>query len=436
MLSRRSILSAGAAAPAMVALGGAKAAAQQAQSANAAHDRQIIKKVESFVIRIPGGEPAMDLRIDMPPVGSLRESEGLGARLDHATPSRFFGRMQTLIVRIETEEGLVGWGEAHAPAAPSVHRQVISHLLAPVLIGQNALDIVPLWERMYSTQRMRGFNAAGFFSESLSGIDIALWDILGKHLDAPIYQLLGGMFRDRIPTYKAVREPGEAKQAMKEGFAAVKTGFFKGAGSGDIDRIAGLSRAVGDKGQVFIDSLGAFKLHEAIEIGRELDKLGNIGWFEDALIPEDAGKYHILAEALDTAVCVGETFGTRFQFRDLFATGGVDVVNPDVGRAGGITECKRIADLADVFGVIWSPHVSSGFPPYVAASLHLAVATPNAVMVEGGNIHSAQSVAQSRGNVLLKKPIKFEPGYAHVPQGPGLGIEFDEALLADVIAKE
>jgi len=436
MLSRRTLLSAGAVAPVLSAASVAKGSAQEAVRDMTAGRQQKIVDVQSYVIRVPGGEPPVDKRIDMPLIGTVREAVGLGGRLDHATPSRFFGRMQTLLVRIETDKGLIGWGEAHAPAAPTVHRQVISHLLAPVLIGQNALDILPLWERMYSTQRMRGFSSAGFFSEALSGVDIALWDILGKHLNAPVYQLLGGKFRDRIPTYKAVREPGEARTAMKEGFAAVKTGFFKGAGSGDIDRIAGLSRAVGDKGQVFIDSLGAFKLHEAIEIGRELDKLGNIGWFEDALIPEDVDKYPILAEALDTAVCVGETYGTRFQFRDLFAKNGADVINPDVGRAGGITECKRIADMADAFGVIWSPHVSSGFPPYVAASLHLSVATPNAVMVEGGNIHSAQSIDQSRGNVLLKTPIKFEPGYAHVPEGPGLGIEFDETLLAEVIEKE
>lgn len=437
MLSRRSVLTAAAAAPSLTATMVGSSAAQAAIGDTARTEKQIITKVESFVIRIPGGgDIPVEERIEMPPLGNLREAEGLGRRLDHASPSRFFGRMQTLLVRIETDKGLVGWGEAHAPAAPRVHREVVSQLFAPVLIGQNALDVLPLWERMYSTQRMRGFNSAGFFSEALSGVDIALWDILGKHLNTPVYRLLGGSFRDKIPTYKGVRSVNDAKIAMRDGFAAVKTGFFKGAGSGEIERIAALSKVVGDKGQVFIDSLGAFKLHEAIEVGRELDKFDNIGWFEDALLPEEMDKYPILAEALDTAVCVGETYGTRFQFRDLFVKQGVDIVNPDLGRAGGITECKRIADLADVFGVIWSPHVSSGFPPYVAASLHVAVATPNFVMIEGGNIHSADNVKDSRGNILLKNPIKFEPGFAHVPQGPGLGIEFDETLLKEVTDKE
>jgi L-alanine-DL-glutamate epimerase-like enolase superfamily enzyme len=308
--------------------------------------------------------------------------------------------------------------------------------LEALLVFQNALQILPLWERMYSTQRTRGFNSAGFLSEAMSAVDIALWDILGKHLNVPVYQLLGGKFRDRIPTYKGVRTEEDAKVAIKEGFTAVKTGFFKGSGSSGIDRIASISDAAKGKGQVFIDALGAFKLHEAVDVGRELDKMENIGWFEDALIPEDSDKYPILAEALDTAICVGETYGTRFQFRDLITKNGVDIINPDVSRAGGLTECKRIADLADIFGVLFSPHVSSGFPPYVAASLHLAVAAPNSAMIEGGEIYAAKTISGSRGNLLLKKPIKFEPGFAYVPEGPGLGIDFDDDLLREVIEEE
>jgi L-alanine-DL-glutamate epimerase-like enolase superfamily enzyme len=149
-------------------------------------------------------------------------------------------------------------------------------------------------------------------------------------------------------------------------------------------------------------------------------------------MPEDTMSYPILAEALDTAVCVGETLSNRFQFRDLFMNRSADVVNPDVSRAAGITECKRIADMADAFGVLWSPHVSTGLSPYVAASIHLAVSTPNAVIMEGGNIHKATDVGDSRGNVLLKEPIEFHPGYAVVPEKPGLGIEFIENELRRV----
>ena len=168
----------------------------------------------------------------------------------------------------------------------------------------------------------------------------------------------------------------------------------------------------------------------------ELDQMKNIGWFEDALLPEEVQNYGILAQSIDTAICVGETYANRFQYRDLFEHKGADVINPDLGRAGGITECKRIADLADLHGVLWSPHVSTGFPPYVAASLHLAVATPNCAIMEGGNIHGSTDPFGSRGNIYLKNPIHFEPGYAYAPNGPGLGIEFDEDRLQEVIVKD
>jgi len=391
-----------------------------------------ITQVEPVITRTPMNRWPADEFIEMPPIGFMHDRVGIGRRLDHASPSRFKKHSQTLLVKITTDQGLIGWGEAHAPAAPAVHAKVITDLLAPILIGQDARRIGPLWDKMYSSQRLRGY-ATGFFTESIAGVDIALWDILGKFVGVPLYQLLGGKYRDSIPTYRAAGSPEAALEAMEAGFTAVKMGFSKGVGSEDFARVRNVSEAVGARGQLLIDSLGAFKLHEAISTGRKLDELGNIGWFEDALMPEDTTSYPILAESLDTAVCVGETLSNRFQFRDLFAQRGADVINPDLSRAGGITECKRIAEMADTFGILWSPHLSSGLPPYVAASLHLAVATPNAVILEGGNIHNATEIGESRGNVLLKEPLEFKAGMAMVPERPGLGIEFDEQELQKIV---
>ena len=391
-----------------------------------------ITQVEPIITRTPMSRLPADNFIEMPPIGFMYDRVGIGRRLDHASPSRFKRHSQTLLVKITTDQGLIGWGEAHAPAAPAVHAKVITDLLAPILIGQDARRIGPLWDKMYSSQRLRGY-ATGFFTESIAGVDIALWDILGKFVGVPLYQLLGGKYRDSIPTYRAAGSPEAALEAMEAGFTAVKMGFSKGVGSEDFARVRNVSEAVGARGQLLIDSLGAFKLHEAISTGRKLDELGNIGWFEDALMPEDTASYPILAESLDTAVCVGETLSNRFQFRDLFVQRGADVINPDLSRAGGITECKRIADMADTFGLLWSPHISSGLPPYVAASLHLAVATPNAVILEGGNIHKAREIGESRGNVLLKEPLEFKAGLAMVPERPGLGIEFEEPELQKIV---
>jgi L-alanine-DL-glutamate epimerase-like enolase superfamily enzyme len=164
----------------------------------------IITKVEAFIVRHPKDTTPEEEHIVMPPVGATTEGVGLWKRLDHASPSRFKQYQQFILVKVTTGDGIVGWGEGHAPASPRVHRTVVSDLLAPVLTGQDARNIEVLWEKMYSTQRLRGYST-GFFMESIAAIDLALWDILGKYVELPVYRLLGGKYRDRIPTYIWIR---------------------------------------------------------------------------------------------------------------------------------------------------------------------------------------------------------------------------------------
>lgn len=391
-----------------------------------------ISRVEAFIIRTPN-RPATDAELmTMYPQGAMTGGAGLFNRLDHASPSRSGPFAQAVLVKI-TAGDIVGWGECHAPAAPRVHKTVVTDMLAPVLMGLDARDVEALWDRMFSTQRLRGYST-GFYTEAIAGVDLALWDILGKHVGQPLYRLLGGKYRDRIPTYlgiggssvAALKE--NAARAMEQGYAAVKMGLGKGAGTRDMARVAAVAEAVKGKGQLLLDSLGAFKLHEAVQLGRELDRMGSIGWWEDALMPEDTASYPKLADAMDTAIVAGETLSNRFQFRDLFLNKAVDIINPDVCRAGGITECRKIAILADANSVLWSPHVSMGTAPYMSASIHLAVATPNCVIMEGGNKNEGPM-----GNALLREPLEFHPGYAVVSERPGLGVEFDEKALARIV---
>jgi D-galactarolactone cycloisomerase len=211
----------------------------------------------------------------------------------------------------------------------------------------------------------------------------------------------------------------------------VKMGYRKGKGSEGIDRVTAVAEFMKSHGQVAVDSLGAFKLYEAVQAGRHFDKLGNIGWFEDALQADDQPAYPILAESLETPVCAGEMLNNRFQFRDLLSIRGADIVNPDVCRAGGITECQRIAALADAFNVTWSPHVSTGTVLYFSASLHLALATPNCVIMEGG-----RKLEGPLGNALTRTPLRIEKGAAVAPDGPGFGIEWNDEALARVTVKD
>ncbi len=389
-----------------------------------------IRSVEPIAIRTPRGSKPPEWYLELPPLGHATGGSGLWNRLDHASPSRFRGTTQATLVKITTEQGLIGWGECHAPAAPRVHATVISDLLAPILVGQDARQVEPLWERLYSSQRLRGY-ATGFYTEAIAGVDLALWDLLGKHLDAPLHQLLGGKYRSSVPTYSGVGGAtlealaASARSQIAKGFTAVKMGLSKGPGTSSLDRVAAASEAVGSSGQVLVDSLGAYKIHEARAVGARLDELPNIGWWEDALLPEDVDGYRELKAALKTPLCVGETYSNRYQFRDLFASRGADIINPDLCRAGGISECRRIGALADLHGVLFSPHISTGTALYWAASVHLGAHLPNTVIMEGGTL-----LERPFGNRLLREPLESRPGHAIVPERPGIGAEFDEDELA------
>jgi L-alanine-DL-glutamate epimerase-like enolase superfamily enzyme len=164
-----------------------------------------IDKVEAFVIRTPNRPATGAELMTMYPQGALTGGAGLFNRLDHASPSRSGPFAQAVLVKVSAG-GIVGWGECHAPAAPRVHKTIVSDMLAPVLTGFDARDVEALWDRMYSTQRLRGYST-GFYTEAIAGVDLALWDILGKVTGQPLYRLLGGKYRDRIPTYLGIGGP-------------------------------------------------------------------------------------------------------------------------------------------------------------------------------------------------------------------------------------
>lgn len=387
-----------------------------------------ITKIEAFVIRSPQDHAQEGDLVGMSAVGATTGGVGLWNRVDVDYPSYPSQHTQATLVKISTDSGVVGWGQCHAPIAPRVHVAIISDLFAPVLIGEDPRDVEVLWERMYSTQRLRGYDS-GFFIQSIAGVDLALWDLVGKYLKVPVYRLLGGKYRDRIPTYLWLRGDSassyaeSARRAIAEGYTAVKMNARKRE---ELEFVAAVSSVLSGKGQVLVVSTG-LKAYEAVRFGRELDRLGNVGWMQEPLLPEDALGYKQLTQAIDTPVCYGAFLASRYHFRDVLESSSVDIINPDICYCGGLSECAKIATLADTHGVLWSPHVSMVSPISMAASLHLAAATPNFVIMENAD--------QSRaplGNVLLKEPLQYFPGYALVPEGPGLGIEFDEHHLADV----
>ncbi len=337
---------------------------------------------------------------------------------------------RTLLVRITTDEGLVGWGEAHSPPVPGVAKAVIADLFAPLLLGQNPLAIEVLWDHLYASMRLRG-HGAGFQLEALAAIDIALWDLVGKALDQPVYQLLGGPFRTHIPCYTGL--PGDtveervtyARDYVAQGFTTLKTGVALGDARTSLAGVGAVVEAVGERATVLVDAHGAYDARTAIPAGRELERMG-VGWLEDPLPPEDLDGYAALCAALDMPIASGETECTRWQFNEKLRRRGADIILPDICRAGGISEGRKIALVADLFNVPWCAHVSMGSSIHVAAALHLAAATPNFLICE----YRGPLQPNPLGDVLLQEPIHYAGGHLQVPPGPGLGITFDDDALA------
>ncbi len=392
-----------------------------------------ITKVEPVIIRSPNENKPESEIVRMTPLAAETEDIGIWRRLERAEPSR--SSYQTCLVKITTDQGVYGWGEGHAVTAPRIVRTIITDLFAPILIGQDARNVEAIFEKLYSTERLRGHNS-GFWMCAIAAIDIALWDLVGKAAGLPVYQLLGGKFRDRIPTYQGVggRDPSQMREnvarLLETGYTVQKMSLAKGSqNTRDFNLVLAAAEVLKGKGQILVDSLGAYTLHEATLVGRKMDQVGNVGWWEDVLMPEDIDGYARLADTLDVPICAGEQYHTRFDFRDLFERRAADIVNPDPCRTG-ITESKRIAILADVHDVLWSPHSSMGSAPYRAAALHLCVATPNAVILEGG-----ESYKGPFGNQLLQEPLDYKPGSAAPSDRPGLGVDFDPKELAKVTVR-
>jgi D-galactarolactone cycloisomerase len=371
---------------------------------------------------------------------TLKSAAGLPAGDDRtAYPYQWRSRasysksVDTTIVKITTDSGLVGWGEAKSPVAPTVTAAIIRDLMAGLLIGEDPTNPSLQWERLYGSMRIRG-HSHGFWMEAISGIDIALWDLSAKALGLPLCKLLGGNFRNRVKIY-ASGIPGvtasgsddaweqlrvKAEDVSARGFRGVKLGIGLGVDA-DIRSVQIVRDTLGPDFAILADAAGMYNLPQAIELARALEKL-KVGWLEAPLAPEEVGSLGALAKAVDLPIASDLIFN-RWQTRELMLAGGIDIVQPDVCRAGGLTECKRIAEIADAFHKAATPHVSIGSAIHFAASVHLASALPNQTWMEfwyGAN---------PLGDLILRKPFHIENGYFHVPEGVGLGIEIDEEAL-------
>ena len=341
------------------------------------------------------------------------------------------------IVEIETTDGITGWGECYGPSA--VARAYIDTQFAPRIIGRDAFDVEVIWEDLYN--RIKDYGGRGMATSALSGIDIALWDIIGKAVNKPIHKLIGGAHRTEVKAYatglyfidmnRLIEEAvEEAKEFVAEGFTAVKMKIGLGDPKLDIRRVAAVREAVGDDIRLMVDANHCMTVPQAIRIGRELEAL-DIDWFEEPISPEDVDGYVEVTRALDMAVAGGENEFTRWGFRDLVVRKAMDIVQPDVCAAGGISECRKIATLAAAHGVECVPH-AWGSAIGLAATLHFIAALPDqppSLRPIPPMLEFEQCENPFRDH-LSKEPIVQVKGIVQIPTGAGLGIEVDRAVLA------
>ena len=337
---------------------------------------------------------------------------------------------QTVLVEITTDTGLTGWGECFGPSRPVA---AIIQSFRRLLVGADVLATELIWQTLYDRCRDQG--QKGMPICAISGIDIALWDIKGKHFGVPVHRLMGGPLRTEVEAYATgmyrhddgdslVYLVEEAVGYVEQGFKGVKLkiGFDIAE---DVAIVRAVRRAVGPDIKLMMDANHGYDAIDAIRMGRMVEDL-DIRWFEEPVVPEDLAGYREVKAALNIPISGGECDYTRYGFREIFASRAMDIVQPDTCAAGGLSECKKIADMAVAHGIRYIPHVWGTGIGLSAAMQLLAVLPHN----PPGWVPTEPLLEFDRSEhpfrqAVLKEPLEHANGIVTVPTGPGLGIEVD-----------
>ena len=331
----------------------------------------------------------------------------------------------TTLVEVETDEGVSGIGSCSGNG--ELIEVIIGRVLKPLLVGMDPIDIDEIWDKAYVRGGHKEFGTRGIGVVAMSGIDVGLWDILGKVRGVPLYQLLGGKCRDKVPVYATALYPEEPSKVAKRarGFAdqgfhgvKIKVGF-------DLDQDVRIVRAVREElGRDFVvmtDANQGYSLDVALKASDAFADYGAY-WLEEPLFVEDIDGHATLREKARTPIAVGENLHMSYSFENFIKRDAVDFVQPDVARAGGITEIRKISTLAANHNVPVSFH-TWGDGVALAASVHLSAALKDCIVME------LDYTCNPLREELLREPFKVENGYLIPPEKPGLGIELNQEAL-------
>ncbi|MFH1085803.1 MAG: mandelate racemase/muconate lactonizing enzyme family protein, partial [Chloroflexota bacterium] len=315
-----------------------------------------------------------------------------------------------LFVKVFTDEGIYGVGEASG--WPRVIETAIRDL-TPILIGEDPFHIEKIWQKMLLATMGHGMTGI-VGSGAMTGIDMALWDIKGKALNTPVWNLLGGKIRDRIWAYAHANTPERAQELTARGFTALKFG-----GTRDVVRTAAaLRKALGSDVDLMLDAHGPpwMTTPDAIHLGKALEEF-DLLFYEDPVAPENIESIAKVAANVNIAIAAGERHSHMWGVRELIEREIIDVVQPDTGRAGGLSQMKKIAALAEAHYIGFAPHSGSLGPVAEFAGLHLLATLPNFLIME----HVEDDVPQ-RYEVVTPLP-EISGGEITVPDTPGLGVD-------------
>ncbi len=317
-----------------------------------------------------------------------------------------------LFVKIFTDDGVTGVGEGGG--WPVVVEKAIQELRY-FLIGENPFEIERLWLRLYDILHEHGVTGS-VRGGAVSAIDMALWDIKGKALGVPVYELLGGKLRDRIRVYGHASTPESAERLMARGYTAFKCGP-------SVETLKGLREAVGYEVEIGVHCHAQFTPAAAIRLGRESEPYRPM-FLEDPVMPENVEAFSKVADKVAVPLATGERFATKWAFSELLARNLVDIVQPETTRLGGITELKKLAAMAEAQAVTVAPHDGSVGPIVEMANVHVLASIPNCIFLE----HKATDVPWRPD--VAPGAVPEVDGYIEAPDAPGLGVDIDEAVAA------